>query len=82
MPDVLATGQAAVGVIPAGSSETLWVPADPSVRGRAEVVATVGQHRRLRVIHRLVVLSDPAPASLDRAIPSPAIEVDSPDLLR
>jgi hypothetical protein len=65
-PDVLATGHVAVGVIPAGDRETLWVPADPGLGRWGELVVIVGQSQRLRAIHRLVMLPPhhvpPAPA--------------------
>jgi hypothetical protein len=58
--DLLADKHAWVGVLDAEETRTFVVPADAHVRGRAELVAVIGQRRRLRTLHRLVVL---APAS-------------------
>lgn len=55
-PDLLADKHAWVGVLGADETRTFVVPADARVRERAELVAVIGQQRRLRTIHRLVVL--------------------------
>lgn len=58
--ELLADKHAWVGVLDADETRTFVVPADAQVRQRAELVAVIGQRRRLRTIHRLVEL---APAS-------------------
>ena len=58
--ELLADQHAWVGVLDADETRTFVVPADSQVRQRAELVAVIGQQRRLRTIHRLVLL---APAS-------------------
>lgn len=63
-PELLADKHASVGVLGADETRTFVVPADAHVRQRAELVAVIGQPRRLRTIHRLVVLT---PASGLRA---------------
>jgi hypothetical protein len=55
--ELLADKHAWVGVLDADETRTFVVPADARVRERAELVAVIGQQRRLRAIHRLVVLS-------------------------
>jgi len=55
--ELLADKHAWVGVLGADETRTYVVPADARVRERAELVAVIGQQRRLRAIHRLVVLS-------------------------
>jgi hypothetical protein len=60
--DLRADQQTLVGVLDAGETETYPVPAGVRVRRRAELVAVVGQHERLRSIHRLVVLAEPSGA--------------------
>ena len=54
--EVRAQQQARIGVLAAGETRTLVVPAGAHVRGRAELVAVIGQPERLQTIHRLVVL--------------------------
>jgi hypothetical protein len=58
--DLLAEKHAWVGVLDADETRTFVVPAEAHVRKRAELVAVIRQRRRLRSLHRLVVL---APAS-------------------
>jgi hypothetical protein len=58
--DLLAERHAWVGVLGADETRTFVVPADSRVGERGELVAVIGQQRRLRTIHRLVVM---APAS-------------------
>jgi hypothetical protein len=61
--DLLAGRQASIGVLEAGETETFVIPAEARVGRRAELVAVIGQERRLRTIHRLVVLpSAPGPS--------------------
>jgi hypothetical protein len=55
--DLLADTHELVGVLDADETGTFVVPADARVRQRAELVAVIGQRRRLRTIHRLVVLA-------------------------
>jgi hypothetical protein len=55
--ELLADKHAWVGVLGADETRTYVVPADARVRERAELVAVIGQQRRLRTVHRLVVLS-------------------------
>ena len=59
-PELLAEKHAWIGVLAGDETRTFLVPADAHVRERAELVAVIGQQRRLRTIHRLVML---APAS-------------------
>jgi hypothetical protein len=54
--ELLAGNQTWIGVLDAGETHTVVLPADARVRRRAEVVAVIGQQGRLRTIHRLVVL--------------------------
>ena len=58
--DLLAGTQASVGILGAGETATFAVPAEPGLRRRAELVAVIGQPRRLRTIHRLVMLNHEA----------------------
>jgi hypothetical protein len=61
--DLLAGNQAWIGVLDAGETQALVVPAGAQIRRRAELVAVIGQERRLRTIHRLVVLGSGAGTS-------------------
>jgi hypothetical protein len=65
--DLLAGSQMLIGVLDAGQTETFAIGAAAEVRRRAELVAVVGQPRRLRTIHRLVVL----PSGADVRGPGP-----------
>jgi hypothetical protein len=56
-PDVLATTQGSVGVVAPGASETMMVTADTHLGAKAELVATIGQRQRLKVIHRQLTLT-------------------------
>jgi hypothetical protein len=58
--DLLAGTQACIGVVEAGETATFALAADPGVRRRAELVAVIGQPRRLRTVHRLVLLTQEA----------------------
>jgi hypothetical protein len=58
--ELLADKHAWVGVLDADETRTFVVPADAQVRQRAELVAVIGQRRRLRTIHRLVELAPPS----------------------
>jgi hypothetical protein len=54
--DLLAARQTSIAVLEAGETETFVIPAEVPAGRRAELVAVIGQARRLRTIHRLVVL--------------------------
>jgi hypothetical protein len=58
--ELLADKHAWVGVLDADETRTFVAPADAQVRQRAELVAVIGQRRRLRTIHRLVELASPS----------------------
>lgn len=55
--ELLAGKQTCIGVLDAGETATFAVPAEAGTRRRAELVAVIGQTRRLRTIHRLVVMT-------------------------
>lgn len=59
--EVLPGHQAVMGAVPSGQSATFVVTAGPDLRRTAELVAVVGQRARLRTIHRLIQLPEPAP---------------------
>jgi hypothetical protein len=54
--ELLADAKAQLGVLEAGRTGTVVVPAAARVGRRAELVAVIGQPGRLRTIHRVVVL--------------------------
>jgi hypothetical protein len=58
--ELLADKHAWVGVLDADETRAFVVPADAQVRQRAELVAVIGQRRRLGTIHRLVELAPPS----------------------
>jgi hypothetical protein len=65
--ELLAGRQACIGVIDAGETRAFVVPAEASIRRRAELVAVIGQRERLRTLHRLVVMGPASGASASRA---------------
>jgi len=73
--ELLADKHAWVGVLGADETRTFVVPADARVRERAELVTVIGQQRRLRTIHRLVML---APGSGLGAHGRAALDAQSP----
>jgi len=58
-PELRADRQARVVVLDAGETRRFVLPADPRLGRRAELVTVVGQHDRLRTVHRLVELPRP-----------------------
>jgi hypothetical protein len=58
-PDLMPERQDALGVVPVGETSTFFVPANRSVRQRAELVAVMGQPGRLRTVHASVRLPPP-----------------------
>lgn len=65
-PTLLARQQTMIGVVEAGETEMLRVPLAQTARKSVDLVASVGQSDRLRVIHQRVALPsrniDPLPA--------------------
>jgi hypothetical protein len=57
---LLASRQATLVVVSSGATATLLVPAPPLDGTYGELVAVIGQPRRLRVVHRRVRLPPPA----------------------
>jgi hypothetical protein len=76
--DLLAGDQALVGVLDAGATETFAIGAGPEIGRRGELVAVIGQPRRLRTIHRLVVLPSGASVSSPAALEARAPGVRKP----
>jgi hypothetical protein len=72
--DLLPSHMATIGVVEAGQTERFVVPADFRLGRRSELVAAIGQQRRLRTIHRSVFLPQTgfhAPAIPQQRTPSP-----------
>ena len=72
--ELLPSCMATIGVVEAGQTESFLVPADPGLGRRAELVAVIGQQRRLRTIHSSVRLPEThfhAPTVPRKRTPSP-----------